>query len=213
MQRQHICSVKRGWSAPNICARMAERMPSAPMTASPSASLPSAKRATAHAIAGGRTDAGLAQADDVVRQRRTHHAVQVGPVRSHVGRAVFLGRDRLERLARAQAGVVPLDRDHVDRLEGVAAKLVFQPERAEYLDRVRADLDAGADLLEPRRTFVDLDLDAALAQRDRRREPADAAAHDDDPKRTSCASNGHSQVSSACAIAPRPRSVFPVARK
>jgi hypothetical protein len=45
---------------------------------------------------------------------------------------------------------------------------------------VRADLDAGAGLLEFRRLLVDLDIVPAGEQRQRRRQAADAAAGDQD---------------------------------
>ena len=84
------CSVKRGLSAPNNCARMAERMPSAPITASASTSRPSAKRATALRSRRGRADAVGAEMDHALRQRVAQHAVQMrrGAAVS-VGRAVF----------------------------------------------------------------------------------------------------------------------------
>src|SRR5262245_41436301 len=55
----------------------------------------------------------------------------------------------------------------------------FQAEREQNARAVGADLDAGADLLELARLFVNLDVDAALEQGQRRGEPADAGADDD----------------------------------
>ena len=56
--------------------------------------------------------------------------------------------------------------EHAERMEGAVA--------------VGADLHAGADLLEVGRLLVDVDVVAALEQRQRRGEPADAAAGDQD---------------------------------
>ena len=47
-------------------------------------------------------------------------------------------------------------------------------ERAQHLDGVGPELDAGADLAELAGALVDIDLDAALAQRAGRRKPAEA---------------------------------------
>ena len=55
-----------------------------------------------------------------------------------------------------------------------------RPERVEHAGAVGADLDAGADLLQLGRLLVDLDVEAALEQRQRRGQSADAAADDDD---------------------------------
>ena len=50
----------------------------------------------------------------------------------------------------------------------------LDPERAQHLDGVRPELQSGADLAELAGAFVDVDLEAALAQRAGGREPADA---------------------------------------
>src|SRR5262249_15865000 len=55
----------------------------------------------------------------------------------------------------------------------------LQAERKQNARAVRADLDAGADLLELARLFVNLDIDAALEQGKRGGQPTDAGADDD----------------------------------
>ena len=111
-----------------------------------------------------------ADADGAERQRRVadrppQQVMQIGAVRGHVRRAVFLPRDRLQRLAEAQPPLVPGDRHDAERLERVAHELVLEPERAQHLDAVRTDLQPGADLFEFLRALIERDLDAALAQR------------------------------------------------
>jgi len=56
----------------------------------------------------------------------------------------------------------------------------FQAEREQNARAVGADLDAGADLLELARLFVNFDVDAALEQRKRRGQATDAGADDKD---------------------------------
>ena len=58
--------------------------------------------------------------------------------------------------------------------------LLGQAEDLEHPEHVRPELDAGADLLELRRLFQHLDRNALARQRQRRRQPADAAANDQD---------------------------------
>src|SRR5262249_55912235 len=56
----------------------------------------------------------------------------------------------------------------------------FQAERKQDARAVGADLDAGADLLELARLFVNRNVDAALEQGQRRAQSADAGADDKD---------------------------------
>src|SRR6185312_14501341 len=54
----------------------------------------------------------------------------------------------------------------------------LEPEMAQRVHGVGADLDTGADFLQPRRLLVDLDLVAVLHQEGRRGEAAEAGAGD-----------------------------------
>ena len=72
------------------------------------------------------------------------HGVQVGAVRGHVWRAVFFPGDRLERLAETQPPLIPGHRHDAERLESIPHQLGLKTERAQHLDAVRADLQAGA---------------------------------------------------------------------
>ena len=56
--------------------------------------------------------------------------------------------------------------------------LLGQPEHLEHPEHVGSKLDTGADLLELGRLLQHLHRDALARQRQRRRQPPDAAAHD-----------------------------------
>ena len=62
-------------------------------------------------------------------------------------------------------GVVGRHRNDVGRLAGQRQQPLLDPERAQHLDGVRPELQSGADLAELAGAFVDVDLEAALAQR------------------------------------------------
>ena len=72
----------------------------------------------------GRADAIGVEMDRSVRQRVPQQLMQVRAVQRRIGCAVFLLRRRPERRAVTQAGVVPLDRDLVHRLEGDGVELL-----------------------------------------------------------------------------------------
>ena len=71
-----------------------------------------------------------------------------------------------------------------DRLAGrqhlYLLKRILKPKRMKNASAVCADLHAGAELAQLRRLLVDFDIDPAPDQRQRRREPADTAADDND---------------------------------
>jgi hypothetical protein len=56
----------------------------------------------------------------------------------------------------------------------------FEPEPAQHLHRIAADLNAGAQASEFRRLFVDVDADARPMQRGGGRQPAHASSHNRD---------------------------------
>ncbi len=161
-------------------------MPSAPTTISASAVAAVGKtryRGAVHRIG---ADAAGAERERRVADRAAQQVMQIGAVRGHVRRAVFFPRDRLQRLAETQPPFVPGDRHDAERLKCVAHELVLEPERTQHLDAVRTDLQPGADFFEFLRTLIERNLDAALAQRAGRGEPADAGADDDDTERSFC---------------------------
>ena len=134
-------------------------------------------------ILGGDAGATAAELDGVGLDRAhriRQQAVQVAPVQHHMRRAVALARRGAEiepvpGLAGRPMPDHPPRRQHLDALQRL-----LQAERKQHAGAVRADLDAGADLLQLRRLLVDLDVAAALEQRQRRGQSADAAADDDD---------------------------------
>ncbi|MEI2735834.1 MAG: hypothetical protein V9G24_14175 [Rhodoblastus sp.] len=71
--------------------------------------------------------------------------------------------------------------DHFIDIDGAAARLLADAERVEGGEGVGTELDAGADFADLRRLFENRDLEALPRQRQRRGEPADAAADHDDP--------------------------------
>src|SRR4029077_12741392 len=112
--------------------------------------------------------------------RLGQNAEEVAAMQHDVRRAVAFGRRRAEiepvpGFAAAPVPYLARGRNDLNAGQGVA-----QAERIEDTGAVRAELDAGADLLEHGRLLVHLDIDAALEQRQRRGESADAAANDDD---------------------------------
>ncbi len=97
-----------------------------------------------------------------------------------VGKAVALDRfhAEVEQLP-GLPGVPQPDRlaggQHLDLFQRV-----LEAERMQHARAVGADLHAGAKLAQLRRLLIDVDVDAAPQQPERRREPADAAADDGD---------------------------------
>ena len=156
--------VNSGRSAPNTASRTRDCTPSAPIT---SGALRRARRSRiafrrhrlscldAGALAVEMDRVGLL-APDRVEQRR----VQVAAVEHHVGKAVALDRHRAEieqlpGLAGAPEPDLLAGDHHAEPLDRLA-----EAQRIEHARAVRADLHAGAELLQLRRLFVDVDLDA-----------------------------------------------------
>ena len=99
-------------------------------------------------------------------------------MRQQIGRAELLlgalAKDHVEfDFAGAPVAVVP-----GARIERLRAQPRFQPQPAQHLHGVAADLDAGADPRELRRLFVDGDVDADPPQRRGGRKPTHARADD-----------------------------------
>ena len=86
-----------------------------------------------------------------------------------------------ERRLGQRAAVVPAALMEERRAERHLGAFLAKPEPDQDARRVRADVDAGADLAEQARLLVDLHVEAGLQQADRGGEPADAAADDGDP--------------------------------
>src|SRR5215813_7341468 len=95
-------------------------------------------------------------------------------------RAVALGGNVAELEPVPGFAAAPVTQDAAHRLDLDARQHLFEPERVQHARAVRADLNPGADFLELVGLLVELDIDAALEQSERRRKTADAAADDDD---------------------------------
>src|SRR5882724_53918 len=78
-----------------------------------------------------------------------------------------------------------------ERAHPLAVKARGEAEPAQDARRVRAHVDAAADLGELGRLLVDIDLEAGAAQRQCGREPSDAAADHRDPERCAVAALAH----------------------
>jgi hypothetical protein len=119
----------------------------------------------------------LAEGHHVRRHGGGEHVEQVGPVH---GRALDPLPRRLlppARLADHPAGH-PVPGDRPLGPPGDLPHAVLDADRAQHPHRVGVQRDAGPDLLELGRRLVHADLDPGPRQRDRRRQPADAAADD-----------------------------------
>jgi hypothetical protein len=81
-----------------------------------------------------------------------------------------------ERQAVADFAGAPVAPGQADRLGGDGVQLVGKADRLEELDRVGADVDAGAELGELRRLLIDARLEALPAQRNGGREAAEAGS-------------------------------------
>ncbi len=108
------------------------------------------------------------------------HLQKVRAVDRDIGKAVAL--DRLGAEVEQLPGLagVPQPDFLARRVAGEALHRFEHAERMKGAIAVGADLDAGADLLEVGRLLVDVDVMAALEQRQCRGEPADAATGDQD---------------------------------
>ncbi len=105
---------------------------------------------------------------------------QVGAVRGVVRRTeTRLGPLAERRVVEPVAGV-PGAIVAPFRIVGDARQRIAEAERPQDARCIAADLEAGADLRERRRLLEQLGLDAALPQRQQRRDAADAAARDQD---------------------------------
>ncbi len=113
-------------------------------------------------------------------QRLRDHAMQIAAMHGDVRRAVARHRFQTEIEQLPALPGVP----QPDRLAGRHDLHRFQrrlqPERMQDAGAVRADLHARAEFPQFRRLLIDFDIDAAAHQRQRRRQPADAAADDRD---------------------------------
>jgi hypothetical protein len=75
--------------------------------------------------------------------------------------------------------IVPFQRHHIDRFEGVAAQRILEAERPQHLHGIRPNLQPGANLLKLAGALVDLNGKSTLLQGHRRCQPPDAGTDND----------------------------------
>ena len=132
---------------------------------------------------GGDRDASLVQRDGVGLERANRireEAVQIGAVKHEMRRAESLDAlvaeiEPVPGFAGAPVPQLATLRPHLH-----PGERRLETEREQDARAVGADLDAGADFLEPIRLFVNLDVDATLEQGQRRGQSTDAGADDND---------------------------------
>ena len=110
------------------------------------------------------------------REARGDHRQQIGAVQGHVRRAVELLAQRIERRALQGAPVLPAPLMRADRAHPLAVEPFGEAEPLQDAHRVRAHIDAAADLGQLRRLLVDFDLETGPAQRQGGGQAADAGA-------------------------------------
>src|SRR5947208_10843311 len=129
----------------------------------------------------GEADQAVAQMHALGRKGRRDDCEQVGAVNGEMRSAVQLLAPRVQWRALERAAVLPAPLMRADRPDGVAVERLAEAEPVEDPHRVRAHVDAAADLGPYRRLLVDIDVEAALMKPDGRREAADPGADDGDP--------------------------------
>ncbi len=130
------------------------------------------------------------------------YAQEIGPVHREVGKAVAGDRfgaeiEQLPRLARA-----PQPHFLAGRLARQRFQRLADAERVEHARAVGAQLQAGADFAQLRCLLVDVDIEALVEQRERRREAADAAAGNEDMRNAHHPDAGHLPGGPQTACAP-----------
>ena len=104
--------------------------------------------------------------------------MDVGTMDHRVRIAEALAERVADRQARDLGRVDRVHQHHPLGVDGTRPGAVADPERVECGERVRTELDAGADLADRRRLFEHLDRTALARERERRGKTADAAAGD-----------------------------------
>ena len=183
VQRHATWPVNTGSSAPTVCRRTIDLMPSAPTTRSARQGSPcSNDTLTASGASSQRHRARIQH--QCLRIERMHGGaqciVQIVAVQLEVGRTVplfvgFAQRQAVQQLAVVETAELERLGPHRMWLERCA-----QTQAIEHLHRVGAHLDTGTDLAEHGRLFGDANAVPALQQRGRGRQAAEAGADDRD---------------------------------
>src|SRR3984893_10204591 len=128
------------------------------------------------------TGEAMAEVNPFGREARGDDRQQIGAMNGDVRRAAELLAQRIERRLLQGAPVLPAALVGEERAHALAVEALGEAQSAQDARRVRAHIDAAADLGEFGGLLVDIDLEAGLTQRQRRREPTDAAADHRDPE-------------------------------
>src|SRR5262245_7315465 len=109
-------------------------------------------------------------------QRLHEYAEEVRPVECHIRKTIGGHRNGSQVKSLPRLSRVPHAEFAADRLCGHRHHRIHQAESMEDTHGTGAHLDAGADLPHLASLFVDLDIEAALRECERRRQPADPTA-------------------------------------
>jgi hypothetical protein len=139
--------------------------------------------------------AALAQVDGVFGQCAPQVSVQVRALHLVEGRAESLDAGLARRRLEEHAPALPAAAHMVLGQRAEAREPLLPAERAQHLHRVRAELDAGADLAEGRGLLVHADLEARALRGDRRDQAAQPRADDGDLHRRNPCSSLHKRPS------------------
>ena len=115
--------------------------------------------------------------------RIRQYGEQIGPIHGEVGIPVALDRDGAEIEQLPGLAGTPEPDFLAGRLAGKQFKLVADAQLMKHARAVRSELQSGAHFLQLRRLFIDVDVAAAPEQRERRGEPADPAAGNQNTRR------------------------------
>ena len=124
----------------------------------------------------GKPDETVAEMDMLGRETRGDDRQQIGAVQGHVRRAVKFFAQRIERRTLQGATVLPAPLVRADRAHPLAVEPFGEPEPAQDARRVRAHVDAAADLGQFGRLLVDIDRETGPTQRQGGGQAADAGA-------------------------------------
>jgi hypothetical protein len=128
----------------------------------------------------GEGDEPVAEVHALGGEARGDDGEQVRAVHGQVRRAVELLAERVEGGPLEGAAVLPAPLVGAGRAHGLAVEPLPEAEPVEDARRVRAHVDAAADLGQLRRLLVDVHGEAGPAEREGRGEAADPGAHDGD---------------------------------
>ena len=173
---------KRGSLSSNRVDRTIELTPSAPISRSASARVSvgeAQSNAACRLLDAGQT---MVEPQAVRRDDACQRFVKVAAMGQQIRRAVLrLGRGAEHHVEQDLAGL-PVPVVPRARIEGLGAQHRFQPQAAQHMHGVAADLDAGAQPRELPRLLVDGDGEALLAERRRGGQSPHAGARDGDVK-------------------------------